>query len=105
MKKVGDLTGESLNIFPFKEGKDKLPLNLKGEVFIKDIEGPLFFGSSSKFNETAKQIPATTMTLVIRLNKVPYIDQSGLYALESVVTDLISKNKKILLVGLNNQPR
>ena len=45
------------------------------------------------------------MTLVIRLNKVPYMDQSGLYALESVITDLISKNKKILLVGLNNQPK
>ena len=105
MKKVGDLTGESLNIFPFKKGKNKLPSNLKGEVFIKDIEGPLFFGSSSKFNETAKQIPTTVMTLVIRLNKVPYMDQSGLYALESVITDLISKNKKILLVGLNNQPK
>ena len=105
MKKIGDLTSESFNIFPIKEGKDKLPSNLKGEVFIKDIEGPLFFGSSSKFNETAKQIPTTVMTLVIRLNKVPYMDQSGLYALESVITDLISKNKKILLVGLNNQPK
>ena len=105
MKKVGDLTGESLNISPIKEGKDKLPSNLKGEVFIKDIEGPLFFGSSSKFNETGKKIPTTVMTLVIRLNKVPYMDQSGLYALESVITDLISKNKKILLVGLNNQPK
>ena len=105
MKKVGDLTGESLNIFPINKGKDKLPSNLKEEVFIKDIEGPLFFGSSSKFNEIAKQIPSTVTTLVIRLNKVPYIDQSGLYALESVITDLISKNKKILLVGLKNQPK
>ncbi len=105
MKKVGDLTGESLNIFPINKVKDKLPSNLKEEVFIKDIEGPLFFGSSSKFNEIAKQIPSTVTTLVIRLNKVPYIDQSGLYALESVITDLISKNKKILLVGLKNQPK
>ena len=105
MKKVGDLTGESLNIFPINKGKDKLPSNLKEEVFIKDIEGPLFFGSSSKFNEIGKQIPSTVTTLVIRLNKVPYIDQSGLYALESVITDLISKNKKILLVGLKNQPK
>ena len=97
MKKVGDLASESFNVFAIDKKNE--------EVFIKDIEGPLFFGSSSKFNETAKQIPLTVSTLVIRLNKVPYIDQSGLYALESVITDLVSKDKKVLLVGLNDQPK
>lgn len=105
MKKVGDLTSESFNFFPLKKGEFKLPSNLKEEIFIKDIEGPLFFGSSSNFNQTAKQIPLTVSILIIRLKKVPYIDQSGLYALESVINDLISKDKKVLLVGLNDQPK
>ncbi len=103
MKKVGDLTSESFNFFPLKKGEFKLPSNLKEEIFIKDIEGPLFFGSSSNFNQTAKQIPLTVSILIIRLKKVPYIDQSGLYALESVINDLISKDKKVFLVGLNDQ--
>ena len=105
MKKVGDLTSESFNIFPIKKGEFKLPSNFKDEIFIKDIEGPLFFGSSSNFNQTAKQIPSTISILIIRLKKVPYIDQSGLYALESVIDDLISKDKKVFLVGLNDQPK
>ena len=33
------------------------------------------------------------------------MDQSGLYALESVINDLISKDKKVFLVGLNDQPK
>ena len=105
MKKVGDLTSESFNIFPIKKGEFKLPSNFKDEIFIKDIEGPLFFGSSSNFNQTAKQIPSTISILIIRLKKVPYIDQSGLYALESVINDLISKDKRVFLVGLNDQPK
>ena len=110
MKKVGDLTSRSLNIMPLKREKAwndefEFPSNLKEEVFIKHIEGPLFFGSTAKFTETAKQIPLTSSVLVIRLDKVPYIDQSGLYALESVVMDLIKKNKQVLLVGIKKQPK
>ena len=78
---------------------------LKEEVFIKHLEGPLFFGSTAKFTETAKQIPATVSTLVIRLDKVPYIDQSGLYTLEAIIIDLVKKEKVVLLVGVDQQPK
>ena len=110
MKKIGDLTSESFNVIPLKreeswEDEVEFPKYLKEEVFIKHLEGPLFFGSTSKFTETAKQIPATASTLVIRLDKVPYIDQSGLYALEAIIIDLVQHNKKVLLVGLDKQPR
>ena len=63
-----------------------------------------FFGSTASFTETAKQIPTTASSLIIRLDKVPYIDQSGLYALETVILDLVQQHKKILLVGLKNNP-
>jgi len=66
---------------------------------------PCFFGSTSSFTETAKQIPNTTSTLVIRLDKVPYIDQSGLYALESIIIDLVQRKKRVILVGVKKQPR
>ena len=110
MKKIGDLTGESLNIKPLKkevswDDEKDLSKKLKGEVFIKHIDGPLFFGSTSKFTETAKQIPDSSTTLIIRLDRVPYIDQSGLYALESVILDLSQQGKKILLVGAAKQPK
>ena len=42
---------------------------------------------------------------MIRLDKVPYIDQSGLYALESVIIDLVQKKKQVVLVGIEQQPK
>lgn len=98
------------HVFPLKHEESwadekSFPNALKEEVFIKHLEGPLFFGSTSKFTETAKQIPSTASTLVIRLDKVPYIDQSGLHAIESIIIDLVQKGKCVLLVGIEQQPR
>ena len=33
------------------------------------------------------------------------MDQSGLYAMEDVLVDLVSSGKKVLLVGLVEQPK
>ena len=110
MKKIGNLTAASFSVKSlhkderWKEEK-KLPKHFKKNVYIKDLEGPLFFGATAKFTEITKQIPSTANTLVIRLEKVPYIDQSGLYALEAVIIDFVQKNKIVLLVGLDQQPK
>ena len=109
MKKIGDLTSDSFNVTPLKleeawEDEFEFPKNLREEVFIKHLDGPLFFGSTSKFTEIIKQIPSTASTLVIRLDKVPYIDQSELYAFESIIIDLAQHDRKVLLVGIKKQP-
>ena len=109
MKKIGDLTALSSDVKPLKEEawKDEIgfPEKLKEEVFIKHIKGPLFFGSTSDFQVLGKQIPKTASTVVIRLEKMPYIDQSGLYAMEDVLVDLRKDNITVLFVGLLNQPK
>ncbi len=109
MKKIGDLTAFSSDVKPLKEEawKDEIgfPEKLKEEVFIKHIKGPLFFGSTSDFQVLAKQIPKTASTVVVRLEKMPYIDQSGLYAMEDVLVDLRKDNITVLFVGLLNQPK
>jgi len=109
MKKIGDLTALSSDVKPLKEEAwiDEIgfPEKLKEEVFIKHIKGPLFFGSTSDFQILAKQIPKTASTVVIRLERMPYIDQSGLYAMEDVLVDLRKDNIDVLFVGLLNQPK
>lgn len=109
MKKIGDLTAERSNVTPLKEEawKDEasFPENLKEEVFIKHIKGPLFFGSTSEFQQLAEQIPETANTVIIRLGRMQYMDQSGLYAMEDVLQDLNNKNIEVLFVGLLKQPK
>jgi len=110
MKKIGDLTAERSDVKSLlkeKAWKDEIdfPENLKEKVFIKHIKGPLFFGSTSDFQQLMNQIPATATTIIIRMGRMQYIDQSGLYALEDALVELANQNKKILLVNVLNQPR
>ncbi|SFS75523.1 sulfate permease, SulP family [Zhouia amylolytica] len=111
MKKIGDLTAERSDVKAlsaekaWKDEKD-FPEKLKEEVFIKHLKGPLFFGSTSDFQSLAKQIPDTASTVVIRLGRMQYMDQSGLYAMEDVLQELIKKNGiNVLFVDLLRQPR
>jgi SulP family sulfate permease len=110
MKKIGDLTSERSDVKSLLKEKawdDEIdfPQKLKEEVFIKHLKGPLFFGSTSDFHQLAKQIPKTASTVVIRLGRMQYIDQSGLYAMEDVLVDLRKDNINVLFVGLVKQPR
>lgn len=109
MKKIGDLTAQRSDVKSLKEeawaDEGDFPVDLKEEVFIKHIKGPLFFGYTSEFQALAQQIPDTAKTVVVRLDRMRYMDQSGLYAMEDVLLDLKSKNMDILFVGLSEQPR
>ncbi len=110
MKKIGDLTAERSDVKSLKEEKawedeGDFPEHLKEEVFIKHLKGPLFFGSTSDFQQLALQIPTTAKTVVIRLGRMQYMDQSGLYAMEDVLVDLRAKKINVLFVGLLKQPR
>jgi len=109
MKKIGDLTAQQSNVKSLKEEPwaDEIGMTkkLRETVFIKHIKGPLFFGSTSDFQQLVKQIPNTATTIIIRMDKMQYIDQSGLYALEDIIVDLKKEGKNILFVDLQKQPR
>jgi SulP family sulfate permease len=109
MKKIGDLTAERSNVKPLKEeswsDEVNFPTNLKEEVFIKHIKGPLFFGSTSDFQQLSQQIPTTARYVIMRLGRMQYMDQSGLYAMEDMLQELKKNNIEILFVNLLKQPR
>ena len=74
-------------------------------VFIKHLNGPLFFGFTSEFISISKQIPKTASIVIIRMDRVTYVDQSGLFALEDVLMELSQRNIECLMVGLKSQPK
>lgn len=113
MKKIGDVSAERSRLVPLGDADElghawndetNFPQHLKEEVFIKRLDGPLFFGNTSDFQELAKGIPNSATHLIIRMGKVPYIDQSGLYAMEETLLRLRQNNVKIVLVNLQKQP-
>ncbi|NNE32178.1 MAG: SulP family inorganic anion transporter [Winogradskyella sp.] len=109
MKKIGDLTAQRSDVKSLKEeawaDEKDFPINLKEEVFIKHIKGPLFFGSTSDFQALTQQIPNTAKTVILRLGRMQYMDQSGLYAMEDMLQELKQNNVEVLFVGLLDQPR
>jgi|TARA_B110000444_G_scaffold27043_1_gene22356 SulP family sulfate permease len=110
MKKMGDLSKEEARILSAVNEKTwmdetQLSNSFLENVFIKHLNGPLFFGFTSEFITVSKQIPKTASIVIIRMDRVPYIDQSGLFALEDVLMDLNQKNIDCLMVGVKSQPK
>jgi SulP family sulfate permease len=110
MKKMGDATAERSDVKSLLNEKawddeHNFPVTLKEEVFIKHVKGPLFFGSTSDFQQLATQIPETASAVIIRMDRLAYMDQSGLYAMEDVLIDLSRRDIKVLLVDVLKQPR
>lgn len=109
MKRIGDLTASQSKVETLKPeipwpDEVNFPKSLKEEVFIKHINGPLFFGSTSDFQHLIDQIPKSAFVIIIRMKRMEYMDQSGLFAMEETLTNLINQKKKILLVNIQQQP-
>ena len=109
MKNMGTVAAERSKVKQLKddaEWDDEMDITpeIKEHIYIKHLYGPIFFGSSSNFQKLAKDIPDKASFVIIRMSKVPYIDQSGLYALEDMLLDLERRNIHPLIVGIQNQP-
>lgn len=109
MKKMGDSTAKASDVKSLKSesfwaDETTFPDELKEKVFIKHIKGPIFFGSTSFIQVLAKQIPPSATHVIIRMDRVPYIDQSGLYVLEDVLLELEKNDIHVLIVDIQTQP-
>ena len=112
MKKSGDISEQGLEVGPIsqldasKPWQDEIEFyeKYKDKVIIKHLYGPLFFGFTSYFKDQIKNLSQDIEAVIIRMDRVPYIDQSGLYTLEDIIFDLRARNTEVILVGLKEQP-
>ena len=103
MKKMGDIAKDNSKVDLLLNEKD-LNETSKANVYVKHINGPLFFGFTSEFVSIANKIPESASIIIVDMERVPYMDQSGVFALEDVLLDLDKKNIKILIAGIQPQP-
>lgn len=112
MKKMGDFvaaesTVQSLGNTPYEEFWDdevNFPVQLKEEVYIKHLNGPLFFGVAGEIKALLENLPHSAQFLVMRMDQVPYIDQSGVYTLEDIFLEMEQKGITVLMVNIQKQP-
>lgn len=77
----------------------EIPEEFKARLLIKHVAGPLFFGFVYAFRTVAAQATGGKV-LVLRMEQVTYMDQSGIYALQDVLVDLEAAGLQVFLVGL-----
>jgi SulP family sulfate permease len=71
---------------------------------VYSIDGPFFFGAADQFQETMAAIGEQPKVVVLRMRNVPYLDATGLNALESVVRGLQRRGIRVMLASIQSQP-
>ncbi len=107
MKQSGDLAeAESTvkKLEPEAPWDDEAGVADDPSIYVKHIYGPMFFGFTAGFRALADLLPSEAKTLVVRMERVPSMDQSGLYTLEDTILQLTKDGKTVVLTGLQPQP-
>ncbi len=72
-------------------------------VLVYRVEGPFFFGAVENFERALASTHTDPQVLIIRLRWVPFVDITGLQALEEVIRDLHRRNVRVMLTGANER--
>jgi SulP family sulfate permease len=81
-----------------------IPENLKDHIYIQRLNGPIFFGSITKFQSVMNDVPTDAKIVIIRMRLVSFMDQSGLYAMETAIKDIQSHGALVLMTIIQPQP-
>lgn len=108
MKKASDLADANASVEPLRDApwEDEVAIHRAhpGRIYIKHLYGPLFFGAIPGFRDLVDALDKDMRALIIRMDRVSYIDQSGLYALEDAILELRRRDAVVLLTGVRQQP-
>lgn len=83
-----------------EEGDVHLAIPNRVEVY--EINGPLFFGIATKFEEMTTMRDAMPIRIV-RMRKVSFIDSTGLHNLEIFIEAAMKAGQQVILSGVNKK--
>lgn len=115
MKRSGDLVEKQYEGGLLSEGFDKntpwedeneITDEIKKQIYVQRLDGPIFFGSVTGFQNTMHNVPndPNVTTVIIRMKRVTFMDQSGAYAMETCIKDLQDMGKEVLMTIIQPQP-
>ncbi len=112
MKNISDVIDHRTKSAPLKEFSREIPWADEGniidrignKIYIKHLDGPLFFGFASRFQDMINSLKEIKI-VIIRMDKVPYVDQSGLYAMEDAIVNLQAQGITVAFTDIHGQPK
>ena len=81
-----------------------IPEEIKHKIYVERLDGPLFFGSITRFQQVMSEIPEGVRFVIIRMRRVDFMDQSGLYAMRTAIEDLQQRGATVLMTIIQPQP-
>lgn len=78
-------------------------LQLPPGVLVYAIDGPFFFGAVENFERALLQTHTDPRILVLRLRRVPFVDITGIQALEEVIRKMQKRGVRVMLCEANER--
>jgi SulP family sulfate permease len=93
--KVDKIVDQVIQTFKDAEGFER-------RVLIKTINGPIFFGFSSRFLVSMRNIPHHVEAVIFNMSMVPYMDHSGVRTITEVIQFLNEKKVNVCFSELSD---
>jgi SulP family sulfate permease len=77
----------------------------RSDVVVYLIDGPFFFGAAEKLEGTLAHIQQRARVLILRMGRVPFVDATGIFALEEMVHGFQRHGVTVLLCELRANVR
>jgi SulP family sulfate permease len=81
------------------------PGGAAGDVLVYSIDGPLFFGAAERLERTLGTIQRPATTVILRMGEVPFVDATGLLALEDMIKNFRRRGSTIVLAEVRDNVR
>lgn len=86
------------------EGHASVGRPIPKDVFVYEINGPLFFGAVENAIGSLRALGQNVRSVVLLMEDVAHLDVTALVSLESALLDLLRGHRKVVLVGAGHQP-
>ena len=96
---------EHVESLPLSGESNPAQRNASSGVVIYSIDGPFFFGAAETLQSTLEHIHRPATTLILRLGNVPFVDATGILAIEEIINDFRRHGAVVLLVELRPNVR
>jgi SulP family sulfate permease len=74
---------------------------LPPDVLVYAVEGPFFFAAVDAFERALAETHTDPKVLIVRLGRVPFVDATGLQALETAALDLQARGVQVVFAEAN----
>lgn len=72
-------------------------------VVVCQVEGPLFFAAVDAFQDQVRAVAKSAHGVVLRLGRVPFIDATGMQALEALAAELKKSGTRLVVAEANER--